>query len=460
MDKAGEIINAGEIWAALKGVSKVTGPRLEGILEKAREKKGLTLEEAAVLLSVTDSEGSAQILKAAGEIKKEIYGGRLVLFAPLYISNYCVNDCEYCGFHSRNRAQRIRLTTREITAEVKALIDMGHKRLLVECGEDPAQNTMDYVMEAIDAIYAARSGKGEIRRVNVNMAPPDLAGFRRLKKAGIGTYQLFQETYDRKTYSAFHSGPKADYERQIHAHDLAFSAGIDDVGLGVLFGLFDYRFEVLALLSHARYLEKKFGVGPHTISVPRLRPAPTVDLKTPYAVTEAELLRIIAVLRLAVPYTGMILSTRESPTLRTAAFRAGITQASSGSVAAPGGYNKRGNPSTEQFSLSDGRTVERFLRDALGERLLPSFCTACYRRGRTGSAFMELARPGDIKDLCGPNAILTFKEYLEDYAPGDVRTAALPVLEKCLKDIKDPALKRETIRRMKRIEEGERDLFF
>lgn len=458
MDTTREIIDPEEIWAALRHVPKVTD--IEAVLEKASQKKGLTLEEAALLLSIEESEGISAILAAAGEIKKEIYGERLVLFAPLYISNYCVNNCEYCGFHSKNKAQRKRLTTSEITAEVKALIDMGHKRLLLECGEDPLRNTMDFVIEAISAIYETRSGHGEIRRVNVNIAPPDLAGFRRLKKASIGTYQLFQETYDEQTYAALHSGPKADFSRQIHAHDLAFTAGIDDVGIGVLFGLFDYRFEVLALLSHARYLEKKFGVGPHTISVPRLRSAPTVELKTDYAVSEAELLKIIAVLRLAVPYTGMILSTRESPALRTAAFKAGITQASSGSAATPGGYNKEKTPQTEQFSLSDARTVDRFLKDALRDKLLPSFCTACYRMGRTGAAFMELAKPGEIKNLCAPNAILTFKEYLEDYAPEDVKRAGLPVLKKNLEEIEDPALRKETKKRIKKIEAGMRDIFF
>jgi len=458
MDTAGGIINAEEIWAALKGHPKGTG--LEYVLEKASQKKGLTLEEAALLISVEESDGISAILNLAGEIKKEIYGERLVLFAPLYISNYCVNNCEYCGFHSKNKAPRKRLTTREITAEVTALIDMGHKRLLLECGEDPLRNTMDFVIEAISAIYETRSGRGEIRRVNVNIAPPDLEGFRRLKEAGIGTYQLFQETYHARTYASLHQGPKADYARQIHAHDLAFTAGIDDVGLGVLFGLFDYRFEVLALLSHARYLEKKFGVGPHTISVPRLRPAPTVDLKTGYAVSEAELLKIIAVLRLAVPYTGLILSTRESPALRTAAFKAGITQASSGSAATPGGYNKGKTSQTEQFSLSDARTVDRFLKDALRDKLLPSFCTACYRRGRTGAAFMELAKPGEIKNLCAPNAILTFKEYLEDYAPEDVKRAGLSVLKRSIEEIEDPALRKETKKRIKKIEGGMRDIFF
>ncbi|MFQ5354073.1 MAG: [FeFe] hydrogenase H-cluster radical SAM maturase HydG [Thermodesulfobacteriota bacterium] len=458
MKSTQEIIDTAEIGAALRHGPKRAG--LKDVLKKAGHKEGLTLSEAALLLSVEDRAGLALILEAAGELKKEIYGERLVLFAPLYISNYCVNDCRYCGFHSSNRSPRKRLTTGELASEVRALIDMGHKRLLLECGEDPLLNTMDYVISTITTVYETKSGPGGIRRVNVNMAPPDPAGFRRLKDAGIGTYQLFQETYHKETYAAMHHGPKADYLRQLHAHDLAFAAGIDDVGLGVLFGLFDYRFEVLALLGHASYLEKKFGVGPHTISIPRLQPAPTVKLKTPYAVSDTELLKIIAVLRLAVPYTGLILSTRESPALRAAALGAGITQASSGSATTPGGYNKGETSHVEQFSLSDGRSVDRFLKDALEEKLLPSFCTACYRRGRTGSAFMELARPGDIKDLCAPNAILTFKEYLEDYAPEDVVRAGLPVLKRSLELIEDKALREETERRLKKIEAGIRDLFF
>ncbi|MFQ5442661.1 MAG: [FeFe] hydrogenase H-cluster radical SAM maturase HydG [Thermodesulfobacteriota bacterium] len=460
MTRISEVADGGRISEILRGAPKGSSASVLDIIAKAREKKGLTLEEAAVLLGTEDKESTPLILETAGEIKKEIYGDRLVLFAPIYLSNFCVNDCEYCGFHRRNKGKRKRLERAELEAEARALIDMGHKRLLLECGEDPAHNTMDYVTGAISAIYGTRSGAGSIRRVNVNIAPPGPEGFKRLKGAGIGTYQLFQETYHRKTYRALHSGPKADYERQLYAHDRAFEAGIDDVGLGVLFGLFDYRFEVLALISHARYLEKKYGVGPHTISVPRLRPAPTVNFKTPRMVGDEDILRIIAVLRLAIPYTGIILSTRETPEIRRRAFGAGVTQASAASSATPGGYGKGREEGTEQFSLEDLRTVDRFLKDALSQKLLPSFCTACYRRGRTGGAFMELARPGDIKNLCGPNAILTFKEYLEDYAPADVKKDGLAILDMSVKEIKDCLLREETEKRIKKIEAGERDLFF
>jgi 2-iminoacetate synthase len=454
-----EIIDEQRIFAILEGVRGNSIARAGQILSRARARTGLSLEEAAELLTVEEGELSRTILDAAGEVKKAIYGERLVLFAPLYISNVCVNDCDYCGFHRSNPQERTRLTPEEISGEAKALIDRGHKRVLLECGEDPELNTIDYVVEAISTIYSTKSGNGEIRRVNVNIAPTDVDGFRRLKAAGIGTYQLFQETYHQQTYAALHRGPKANFKRQIFAHDNAFEAGIDDVGLGALFGLYDFKFEVLGLISHAHYLERTFGVGPHTISVPRLRAAPTVSMERQYDVSDEELLRIIAVLRLALPYTGIILSTRERPELRSRAFDIGVTQASASSVAAPGGYGAR-KKTAIQFNLEDSRTVDTFLKDVIAQELLPSFCTACYRRGRTGETFMELAKPGDIQTLCRPNAILTFKEYLEDYASADVRDGGKTVIDKYLPRIGDTGLREETERRIKKIEAGERDLFF
>ncbi|MCK4847354.1 MAG: [FeFe] hydrogenase H-cluster radical SAM maturase HydG, partial [Deltaproteobacteria bacterium] len=397
----------------------------------------------------------------AGEVRKKIYGERLVLFAPIYISNHCVNDCEYCGFRSTNTQKRTKLTTRDVTTETKTLINMGHKRLLLECGEAPDMNTLDYVIEAIDTIYSTSVGSNNIRRVNVNIAPLDLEGFKRLKAADIGTYQLFQETYHRETYESAHHGPKADYTRQLFAHDRAFAAGIDDIGLGVLFGLYDYRFEVIALLHHARYLEDRFGVGPHTVSVPRLRAAPgvtpgvTVDAK--YQVSDAELLKIIAVIRLAMPYTGIILSTREGAELREDAFKVGVTQASTGSVATPGGYGEGRDGATRftlpqftlpQFTLKDERSVKDFIGDILADGVLPSFCTACYRRGRTGEAFMDLAKPGDIEAFCSPNALLTFKEYIEDFAAPELLSKASSLIERHLNEITDRGLRAETIRRL------------
>ncbi|MFQ5464991.1 MAG: [FeFe] hydrogenase H-cluster radical SAM maturase HydG [Thermodesulfobacteriota bacterium] len=460
MKKVEDVIDEARMAGILEGARGRSAEGVEAILSKGRARAGLTPAEAARLLFVEDEEGLERIFEAAGEVKREIYGERLVLFAPLYVSNFCVNDCAYCGFHRTNEGERVRLSTREIAGETRALIEMGHKRVLLECGEHPGLNTMDFVTEAISTIYSTKSGNGEIRRINVNIAPPGPGGFRRLKAAQIGTYQLFQETYHRETYEALHGeGPKADYARQLFAHDAAFEAGIDDVGLGVLFGLHDYRFEVLGLISHALYLERTFGVGPHTVSVPRLRPAPGVSMERGRSVTDQELLKIIAVLRLTLPYTGIILSTREREGLRARGFEIGVSQASAGSAAAPGGYGAR--PKTAaQFSLGDERTVEGLLKSALASGILPSFCTACYRRERTGEAFMALARPGDIASLCRPNAILTFKEYLEDYAAADVREEGGAVIDRYLPMIGDAGLREETKRRMRMIEAGRRDLFF
>lgn len=428
------------------------------VLKKALLKKGLNLKEVAILLNAGE-EYTARIFEAAGKIKKEIYGERLVFFAPLYVSNYCVNDCKYCGFHSSNTAERKKLSIAEIKAQVKILEQMGHKRLLLEFGEDPENNPIDYVVDVIKAIYTTKSGNGEIRRVNVNIAATTVEDYKRLKQAGIGTYQLFQETYHRKTYEEMHHGPKADYERQLFAMNRAFEAGIDDVGLGVLFGLYDYKFEVLSLISHAQYLEKKFGIGPHTFSVPRWQPADSVKWNNaPYRVSEDELLKIIAILRLAVPYTGMIISTRESPETRAKAFEIGISQTSAASRTSPGGYGKK--EELTQFKTADPRSVEEVMKSILSQDLLPSFCTACYRKQRTGKAFMNIAKPGNIHELCRPNAILTFKEYLEDYATGDVKQIGEKVMMKYLELISGKELKQETTSRLSRIEKGERDLYF
>lgn len=462
-----EVVIEREIHDTLLRTQGATKKKVLEVLEKAGRKKGLTLKDAACLLNTREGRLVDEILRTAGEIKKEIYGDRLVLFAPLYISNHCINDCEYCAFHKSNPDARTRLTTEQITEEVGLLIDMGHKRLLVECGEHPDLNTIDFVLDAIRTIYSVRTKSGgRIRRVNVNIAATNVDDYRRLKQAGIGTYQLFQETYHRETYAALHDGPKAVFARQLFAHDNAFHGGIDDVGLGVLFGLYDYRFEVLGLISHARYLEGKFNVGPHTFSVPRLRPARTVDMAAPHPVSDAEFLKIIAVLRLSVPYTGIIISTRESAGLRSRAFEVGVSQASASSATAPGGYGNTGGPGgegggrLEQFELDDRRSIERFLEDTVAQELLPSFCTACYRRGRTGEAFMELARPGDIRHFCGPNAILTFKEYLEDYAREGLKTRGLVLLKRYLGEIAQTGLRIETENRLRRIEAGERDLYF
>jgi 2-iminoacetate synthase len=430
---------------------------LESILEKAEGKKGLELKETATLLQISEQSQLNLLFKSAGKVKNEIYGNRLVLFAPLYLSDFCVNDCEYCGFHCRNKTlNRKCLTTEEIKQQTEMIIGMGHKRILIEAGEHP-DNSIDYVCEAIKAIYDTKVGNGEIRRVNVNIAATTVEDYRKLKEVGIGTYQLFQETYHRETYKTLHSGPKADYERQITAHERAFEAGIDDYGIGVLFGLYDYQFEVLSLLSHAGYMEKQYGVGPHTISVPRFRPAPSVAYSARYPVSDLDFLKLIAIIRLSLPYTGMILSTREPPDIRAKAFEIGISQASAASKTSTGGYSTEEN---KQFELADHRSVDQVLQSMCRQGKMPSFCTACYRSKRTGDAFMKLAKEGNIQYLCHPNAILTFKEFLVDYASPQMKELGEETLAREMEKIEDVERREETKKRLKRIEEGERDLFF
>jgi len=458
MPQASDIIDEKKINAILKETQAVPQERILSIIEKAKKMKGLELEEVGALLQAQDESLWEKIFEAASFVKNSIYGERLVFFAPLYISSFCVNDCEYCGFHARNKACRKKLTMEEVSEQVKALVDMGHKRLLLEFGEDLVNNPIDYVVDTIKTIYATKSGKGEIRRVNVNIAATSIEDYRKLKEVGIGTYQLFQETYHRDTYAKMHRGPKADYERQIFAHVRAFEAGLDDFGLGVLFGLYDHRFETLALVAHAQYLEKTLGVGPHTLSVPRFQPADTVKMESPFKVTEEDLLKVIAVLRLAVPYTGMIISTRERPEIRARAFEIGISQTSAASRTSPGGYGKK--EALAQFVTADHRTLDEVVSGILEMGLMPSFCTACYRQGRTGEDFMKIAKPGEIHYLCRPNAILTFKEYLEDYASPEVCKKGEAVIRTFLDQIEDTDRRKETLVRLERIENGERDLYF
>ena len=458
MPSVTDIIDENQINAILEKTKSPDHETVLAILKKASKMKGLNLEEIGYLLHVEDPKLWKKIFDAAYTVKKTIYGERLVFFAPLYISSYCVNDCEYCGFHARNKCPRKKLTMKEVKEQTKVLIDMGHKRLLLEFGEDPVNNPIEYVVDTIKTIYKAKSKNGEIRRVNINIAATTAEDYRKLKEVGIGTYQLFQETYHRATYESMHKGPKANYERQLFAHDRAFEGGIDDVGLGVLFGLYAYKFEVLGLVSHAQYLDKKFHVGPHTLSAPRFQPADTVDLDLPHQVSEDELLKIIAILRLAVPYTGMIISTREKPETRAKAFKIGISQTSAASRTSPGGYGKGKN--LGQFETADHRSLDDVTKGILKQNLLPSFCTACYRKGRTGKVFMDLAKPGNIHHLCRPNAILTFKEYLEDYASPDVRKYGKKIIVKYIKQIADPIRRKETVKRLEQIEKGERDLYF
>lgn len=465
MNNKKNIIDENLIDKLLAHTGESSEQEVRKVLEKASLKKGLTLKETAVLLSAKEGKLIEEIFQMAGKVKEDIYGERLVFFAPLYLTNFCVNDCSYCGFRVSNDIERKTLTLDEVRSETKALIDMGHKRLLLEFGEDPKEAPIGYVIDVIKTIYETKSGNGEIRRVNVNLAATSVDDYKKLKDSAIGTYQLFQETYHKETYAKLHKGPKADYDRQIFALDRAFEAGLDDLGIGVLFGLYDYRFEVLALLSHALYMEENLGVGPHTISVPRFQPAEGADWeKAPHHVSEDELLKIVAVLRLAVPYTGIIMSTRESEIVRRKAFEIGVSQTSAASVTKPGGYDKESNMkvtlNTGQFSTSDKRSVDEILKSILDQNLIPSFCTACYREERTGEAFMEITKDGNIHNLCRPNAILTFQEYLDDYGSEEVRVKGEKLIENYIEQIPSEGIKKETIKRLKRIKEGARDLFF
>ncbi|MFH1230598.1 MAG: [FeFe] hydrogenase H-cluster radical SAM maturase HydG [Planctomycetota bacterium] len=429
------------------------------IIEKTRERKGLTIEEVGFLVNLKEPSLIAKLFEAASLVKQEIYGERLVFFAPLYVSDYCINDCEYCNFHIRNKElHRRQLTLAEVEEQTKFLIDQGHKRVLLECGEDNVHNTIDYIVNVINRIYSVRTSKGNIRRVNVNIAATTVGSYKKLKAANIGTYQLFQETYHRPTYEKLHHGPKADYDRQITAHERAFEVGLDDVGIGVLFGLYDWRFEVLGLVSHAQYLDQTYKVGPHTISVPRICSAPTVVYKPEYLVSDDDFLKIIAILRLSVPYTGMIISTRENADIRKKAFKIGISQASAGSVTVTGGYGKKDNQ--PQFNIRDERSLADVIKDVIGNKMIPSFCTACYRIGRTGERFMKLSKPGEIQKFCRPNALLTFAEYLYDCTSDGITEQGMKLIGKYLNEIQDKTVRSETRRRLLEIANGKRDLYF
>ncbi|NLG83811.1 MAG: [FeFe] hydrogenase H-cluster radical SAM maturase HydG [Firmicutes bacterium] len=437
---------------------------LADLLAKAEAARGLEPDELALLLKVDDEETWQEIFYAARKVKERIYGRRIVLFAPLYLSNYCINGCRYCGYRTGSGVVRKRLTMEEIREEVVALERMGHKRLAIETGEDPVNCPLDYVLEAIDTIYSVSAEQGAIRRLNVNIAATTVENYRRLKEHGIGTYILFQETYHRPTYAVMHpSGPKSDYAWHLLAFDRAMEAGQDDVGAGILFGLADYRYELLGLLLHARHLEERFGVGPHTVSVPRLKPAHGVDLgHFPHLVDDKTFKRIVALIRLALPYTGIIISTRESPALRRELLELGVSQISAASCTGVGGYSKRrGGPAEEtaQFQIEDHRSLDEVLAALCRDGYLPSFCTACYRQGRTGDRFMALAKTGRIGEICTPNAILTFAEYLLDYGSEETKRLGRAAIEVNLAEL--PAGLQEGVRRrLARIAQGERDLYY
>lgn len=465
MSRSAIVVDERAIAEALE-VANPEPAHVRDIIAKARELRGLELSEAAALLTVQNKDLEDEIFQAAKDVKLAIYGRRLVLFAPLYIDNHCANNCLYCAFRRDNKQlTRRTLTLDEVSEEVRLLENQGHKRLLMLMGEDSEQCGLDHFLAAIETAYNTKTDKGEIRRINVEIAPLSVDDFRMLKAAKIGTYVVFQETYHRPTYKQVHpSGRKAHYEWRLLAMDRAMQAGIDDVGIGVLFGLYDYRFEVLALLMHARYLDKAYGVGPHTISVPRIYPAQNAPLSyaPPHPVSDDQFKRIVAVLRLSVPYTGMILSTRESPKLRHEVFELGISQISAGSRTNPGGYHagREHSPDDEQFSLGDTRKTDEVIRAIVEQGYIPSFCTACYRLGRTGQDFMDLAKPGLIQQYCLPNAILTFQEYLEDYASNPTREAGSRLVDTMLDDISAKERRAAVQVRIERIKAGERDLYF
>ncbi len=455
-------IDEAAIGAVLERGWAADASRVRDVLAKARLLNGLEAEECAALMSVSDPELLGEMFAAAREVKDTIYGRRLVIFAPLYVSNLCGNECTYCAFRARNtEVTRRALTQEEVARETRVLIDQGHKRILLVAGESYPREGFSYVLKCIDTIYGVTHNSGEIRRVNVNVAPLTLDEFRALKHAKIGTYQLFQETYHRGTYGRVHlAGKKKDYDWRVTAMDRAVTAGIDDVGIGVLFGLFDWRFEVLALMQHIRHLEGRFGVGPHTISVPRLEPATGSDVAEhpPQPVSDVDFRKIVAILRLAVPYTGIIMSTRESAHIRRETFALGVSQISAGSRTNPGGYAEHERYEASQFSLGDHRTLDEVIRDVAELGYIPSFCTACYRLGRTGQDFMDIAKPGDIKDHCDPNALATFVEYLEDYGTAESRATGAETVTRVLSEMDEPARQRAA-KMVEKVRSGQRDVY-
>lgn len=461
---AEEFIDDAEILDTLEYASRNRNnrPLIESILDKAALCKGLSHREAAVLLDCEIPDLVERTFHLAEEIKKKLYGNRIVLFAPLYLSNYCVNGCIYCPYHAKNRhIPRRKLTQEEIRQEVIALQDMGHKRLALELGEHPVENPIEYVLESIRTIYSIHHRNGDIRRVNVNIAATTVENYRKLRDAGIGTYILFQETYNKQKYRMLHpTGPKSDYAYHTEAMDRAREGGIDDMGIGVLFGLSGYRYDLVGLLMHAEHMEAALGVGPHTISVPRIRPADDVDTEEfSDAVPDEKFLHIVAVIRCAVPYTGMIISTRESAKVRERVLDLGISQISGASRTSVGGYTvEERDEDTAQFELADRRSLDEVVKWLIDLGYIPSFCTACYRAGRTGERFMKICKGGKIQDCCTPNAILTLKEYLLDYASAQTQKAGEELIRQETEKINNGTLRASLREDLTSLEKGERDL--
>ncbi|MDD6795339.1 MAG: [FeFe] hydrogenase H-cluster radical SAM maturase HydG [Clostridiaceae bacterium] len=460
---ATEFINDKEILETLEYAEENKNNRtlIEKLIERSKNCKGLTHREAAVLLLCEEKDLNEKMFEVAREIKQKFYGNRIVMFAPLYLSNYCVNGCVYCPYHHKNKhIGRKKLTQEEIKDEVIALQDMGHKRLALETGEDPVNNPIEYVLESIKTIYGIKHKNGAIRRVNVNIAATTVENYRKLKEAGIGTYILFQETYNKESYEELHpTGPKHDYAYHTEAMDRAMEGGIDDVGIGVLFGLNMYRYDFVGLLMHAEHLEAVHGVGPHTISVPRIRHADDInpdDFKN--AISDEIFQKIVAVIRIAVPYTGMIISTRESQKTREKVIELGVSQISGASRTSVGGYTSEERPNdTVQFDVSDNRTLDEVVDWLIGMGHIPSFCTACYRAGRTGDRFMSLVKAGQISNCCQPNALMTLKEYLEDYASEKTREDGEKLIEKEINNIESEEVRELVRKHLVDIKNGQRD---
>lgn len=455
-------INHEYIYKILEETKNPSNEQIKEVLNRAKNREGLDYKDIAILLQAEDENDLKEIYSLAGEIKKDIYGKRVVVFAPLYVSDYCVNNCVYCGYKRDNKFNRRRLTMDEVAQEVKILEQMGHKRLALELGEDPVNAPIDYVLECLDTIYKTQNNNGEIRRVNVNIAATTVENYKLLKEKGIGTYILFQETYHKPTYDKMHpKSLKGDYNYHLTAFDRAMEAGIDDVGAGVLFGLADPRFEVLGLMMHNAHLEEKFGVGFHTISVPRLQPANGVSLENyPHLLDDKMFKKIVAILRIAVPFTGLILSTRETPEMRKELLKYGVSQISAGSSTGVGGYKEREEgKEVKQFKTNDERSPIEILKELLSDGYIPSYCTACYRKGRTGDRFMSLAKSGNIKYVCEPNALMTLLEFTLDYGDEELYKKSLEIIDKEVENIEREDIKSLTKESMEKMKKGQRDFY-
>ena len=455
-------INHEYIYKIIEETKNPSNERIKEVLNRAKNREGLDYKDIAILLQAEDEKDLKEIYSLAGEIKKDIYGKRVVVFAPLYVSDYCVNNCVYCGYKRDNKFNRRRLTMDEVAQEVKILEQMGHKRLALELGEDPVNAPIDYVLECLDTIYKTQNNNGEIRRVNVNIAATTVENYKLLKEKGIGTYILFQETYHKPTYDKMHpKSLKGDYNYHLTAFDRAMEAGIDDVGAGVLFGLADPRFEVLGLMMHNAHLEEKFGVGFHTISVPRLQPANGVSLENyPHLLDDKMFKKIVAILRIAVPFTGLILSTRETPEMRKELLKYGVSQISAGSSTGVGGYKEREEgKEVKQFKTNDERSPIEILKELLSDGYIPSYCTACYRKGRTGDRFMSLAKSGNIKYVCEPNALMTLLEFTLDYGDEELYKKSLEIIDKEVENIEREDIKSLTKESMEKMKKGQRDFY-